>query len=137
LVPAAARVPLIAIYAAIAGGASVVLSGAILRNRDTGAFADAEATAAQIAPVLKQGDRVVAAIPGNGPLSYYLDRLGVDPAYVRLDEADASRLIVVVNEGEGESVDDVTSNSKQFIVTQLVNRPLSKVFLLERRDAPK
>jgi len=134
---AAARVPLIASFAAIVGVASVALSGAILRNRDTGAFVDAEETAAQIAPVLKQGDRVVAAIPTNGPLSYYLDRLGVDPAYMRLDEVDASRLIVVVNESEGESVDDVTTNSKQFVVTQLVNRPLSKVFLLERRDAPK
>ena len=142
LAPVASRVPLLSVLIAVTASASVALSGAVLQTRDTGTFVDAQATAEQLAGTLRRGDRVVAAIPTNGPLAYWFDRLHLDPASLRLDEAAARRLIVVVNEGEGESVDDVLESpaardTANFSMTLLADRPLSKVYVFERRHASR
>ncbi|HEX7939467.1 MAG TPA: glycosyltransferase family 39 protein [Gemmatimonadaceae bacterium] len=135
------RIPMLAALASLVFAASVALSGAVLLTRDTGTFVDAEATATQLSHLLRPGDRVLAVIPTNGPLAYYLDRLGVDSSYMKTDESLAKRLIVVVNEGEEETVQDVlrypdASDSNKFAASLIAQRPLSKVYLLERRDAP-
>ncbi|MEK7401714.1 MAG: glycosyltransferase family 39 protein [Gemmatimonadota bacterium] len=138
----AARVPLLAGIVAVAGSASVAVSGAVLRTRDTGTFVDAEATALQLSTFLRPGDRVTAATPTDGPLAYYFDRLGVDPAYFRGEEAEARRLVVIVNEGEGETIHEVLQglaalDTARYASSLIANRPRSKVYLFERRDAPK
>lgn len=138
----AAQVPFVAALIAVGGAASVAASGAVLQTRDTGTFVDAEATAMQLAPILRPGDRVIAAIPTSGPLAYYFHRLGIDPAYLRLDEADAQRLIVVVNEGENETAEEVLQDpaardTVRFVSSVIAERSLSKVLLFERRHAPR
>lgn len=136
------RIPLVSVLLSLAAAASVGFSGAVLRTRDTGVFVDAQATAMQLSRMLQPGDRVLAIIPTNGPLAYYLDRLGVDASYMSLDEDAARRLIVVVDEGEDETVQDIlrysaARDSTQFSARLIGKRAKSKVYLFERRNASK
>jgi hypothetical protein len=138
----AKRVPLLATVLATGAAASVAVSRAVLLNRDTGTFVEASETARQLKSVLREGDRVIAAIPTSGPLAYYFDRYGIDSLHLKIDEADASRLFVVVNEGERETLDAVVEgatpgDTSHFRMTIIARRPLSTLYLFERRDAPK
>jgi len=142
LAPLAERLPKLAGAIAIAAASSVVYSLAVPYSRDTGTFIDARETAHHLSEVLRQGDRVLAIPPTSGPLAYYFRREGLDTTYLHLDEAQARRLVIVVNEAEGETMSDVVRepaiiDTSRFSITLLAERPSSKVYVLERRNAPK
>ncbi len=134
------RGPVLATALALALAVSVTTSHAVLLTTDTGTFRDAAAAANALSRVLRPGDRILASIPTNGPLMYYLDRHGVDPAYLTRDEASARRFIVVVDAAEGQTLRDVLARSvardgSQFAEpTVLARFPASTLVLFERRD---
>jgi hypothetical protein len=89
------RIPILAVAVAVGAAASVVSSFAILLTRDTGTYREAEAAVRVFQRLLRPGDRVVAFIPTNGPLEYYMDRVGLwgDPVVVA--ELPASLIVLV------------------------------------------
>jgi len=101
------RAPLIAVLFALGAAASVSLSGAVRLTNDTGIFVEAPEVAAALKAILRPGDRVVAPVPSNGPLAFHMDKLGVDPGYLTLDEAAAERLIIVVDASSGLTLESI------------------------------
>jgi 4-amino-4-deoxy-L-arabinose transferase-like glycosyltransferase len=105
------RVPAIAITLTLITSVSVVSSFSVLLTRDTGTYREAEDAAAVFKRVLRPGDRILAAIPTNGPLDYYLNRAGIDRRHLSQDERSASRIFAVVDQGEGQTLSDVVMYS--------------------------
>jgi hypothetical protein len=85
-----------------------VTSGGVLRSPETGTLRAAAPMAAILGDRLAPGDAVVAALPGNQPLAYYLDREGIPPGpYLGppgRDLLQRRRLFVVVDEAEGQTL---------------------------------
>ena len=135
------RAEVFAIAFAFAAALSVAMSRSVLKTRDTGTFPDARQAAAALSRVLQPGDRVLAAIPSNAPLSYYLDKLGVSESYLTADERRARRVIVVVNQSEGQTLNDLAARSSlgdsgRFQPPTAIARfSASLIVLFERRDA--
>ena len=135
------RVPVLAMGLALAMALSVILTRAVLTSRDTGTYRDAEQAAAVLGRVLQPGDRVFVAVPGNAPLSYYLDRLGVPLGHFAGDERRASRVLVVVDRSEGQTPSSVigasvVSDTAQFTKPAVVAKlPASEILVYHRRDA--
>jgi uncharacterized membrane protein len=137
---AAQRVPLLAVLLAAATASSVSLSGAVRVTRDTGTYFDAQAAASAFKTALRPGDRILAAVPTNGPLTYYSLRGGVDPRHFLLDPAQADRLIVVVDPIEEQTLGQVIQataarDTTRYIAGVLTTLPNSTVFVFTRRDA--
>jgi len=136
------RTPALATGLALSLAASVAVSRAVLLTIDTGTFRDADAAADALSRVLRPGDRVVASIPTNGPLQYYLDRRGLDPAYLTRDERSAKRIIIVVDAAEGQLLRDVVARSEaadtsRFAPPTVIARlPASVLVMFQRRDVP-
>lgn len=105
------RIPAIAIAITLVTSVSVVTSFSVLLTRDTGTYREAEDAAAVFKRVLRPGDRILAAIPTNGPLDYYLNRMGVDRRHLTQDERTAGRIFAVVDQGEGQSLNEVVAYS--------------------------
>lgn len=103
--------PLLAVAIAVACGFSVVTSFAVLLTRDTGTYREAEEATAIIRGFIQPRDRVIAAIPTNGPLEYYFDRAGIHRAQLYLDPKAAARAIGVVDMAEGQTLDALVSQS--------------------------
>ena len=103
--------PLIAVVLAVACSFSVVTSFGVLLTRDTGTYREAEEATAVIRGFIQPGDRVIAAIPTNGPLEYYFDRAGIDRAQLYFDPNAATRAIGVVDLAEGQSLDALRAQS--------------------------
>lgn len=103
--------PLIAVSLTVACSFSVVTSFAVLLTRDTGTYREAEEATAVIRGFIQPRDRVIAAIPTNGPLEYYFHRAGIDRAQLYLDPKVASRAIGIVDLAEGQSLDALVSQS--------------------------
>lgn len=108
---AARRIEAIAVGFTLFASASLVLSFAVLLTRDTGTYREAEDAAAVFKRVLRPGDRILAAIPTNGPLDYYLDRAGIDRRHLAQDERTANRVFAVVDQGEGQTLNQVAAYS--------------------------
>jgi 4-amino-4-deoxy-L-arabinose transferase-like glycosyltransferase len=108
---ALARLPHVAIALTVAAVTSLALSFAVMLARDTGTFREAEEVAALLRPALRPGDRVLALIPTNGPLDYYLHRQGGDRAVLVADERAARRVFAVVDRAEGQELSHVIANS--------------------------
>lgn len=136
------RVPALAVAFAAAAALSVSFSRAVWLSRDTGAFREAAGAAALLAPVLRPGDRVLAAIPTNGPLSYYLDRLGVADSALTMDERRANRVFGVVSQSERETLQGLVAHgavadSAQFGPPVVVGRlPATLIVMFQRRNVP-
>jgi 4-amino-4-deoxy-L-arabinose transferase-like glycosyltransferase len=136
------RAPAIATGIAVALGLSVALSRAVRLSTDTGSFRDAPAAAEHLRRVLRPGDRVLAPIPSNGPLQYYMHRLGLDSGYLSLDERRASRIVAVVDAAEGHLLSTVIArsparDSTRFTPPRIIARlPWSALVLFERRAVP-
>ena len=139
---AQARALTLAIALTIGIGTSVVLSRAVVRTTDTGTFQDAAAAAAHLSRDLRPGDRILASIPSNAPLMYYLHRAGLDPSPLSLDERRARRIIVVVDAAEGQRLDEVIARSMArdtllFSRPEIMARfPASALVVFRRRDVP-
>jgi hypothetical protein len=104
--PLAAPLAALALLAVLAG--ATVTSGGVLRSPETGTLRAAAPMAAILRDRLAPGDAVVAALPGNQPLAYYLDREGIPPGrYLGRPGRDLlqrRRLFVVVDEAEGQTL---------------------------------
>lgn len=117
----------------------VVTSFAVLVSRDTGTYRDAEEAAVLLSRVLQPGDLVVAGIPSNGPLDYYLHKQGVDRPPVAIDRV--RRVFVIVDAGEGQTLDRLTQQSSVRDTTRftapvvVATLPLSHIYLYQRRNA--
>ena len=108
----------------IALATMVVLSGDVLRSRDTGTLPDAPQIAQLLAGMLRPGDRVVAPLPSNAPLEYYLQREGLDAAYLSRMPADSANVYLIVNSAEGFTVKSP--------VTEKLGRSFKKARLVAR-----
>jgi hypothetical protein len=133
------RIGVIAVVLALGIASSIVTSFAVLLSRDTGTFREAEDAAATLSPVLRPGDRVLAGIPTNGPLDYYLYRHGIDRGHLSLDEAQARRVFVIVDDGEGQTLDRLTAHSAVRDSTRFTapvvaaSFATSRIYLYQRR----
>ena len=103
--------PLLAVVITVACGFSVATSFAVLLTRDTGTYREAEEATAIIRGFIQPRDRVIAAIPTNGPLEYYFDRAGIRRDQLYLDPKTAARAIGVVDLAEGQTLDALVSQS--------------------------
>jgi 4-amino-4-deoxy-L-arabinose transferase-like glycosyltransferase len=103
--------PLLAVILAVACSFSVVTSFAVLLTRDTGSYREAEEATAVLRGFLRPRDRIIAAIPTNGPLEYYLDRAGIDRAQLYFNERQAERAVGIVDYGEGQSLEALMGQS--------------------------
>jgi hypothetical protein len=85
---------------------------------------------------------VIAAIPTNAPLEYYLDRGGVSPRQLVLPESSARRIVVVVDHAEGQTLERLTARSQvrdtsRFMPAGVIaNLTSSGIFMYQRRDVP-
>ena len=104
-------IPLLAVVIAVACSFSVVTSFAVLLTRDTGTYREAEETATMLRSLVRPRDRIIAAIPTNGPLEYYLDKVGIDRAQLYSDGRQAERAIGIVDYGEGQSLEALMAQS--------------------------
>jgi hypothetical protein len=135
------RLPALAAIVAVVLAVSVLQSGAVTRSRDTGAFTDAELAARTLRGMVASGDRILASIPTNGPLAYYLDSWGVDPSALTRPEDRAARIFAVIDLSEGQTLASVTANSlardaRRFIADSApVRMPASAIVTFRRRDA--
>ena len=105
------RIPLVAGTIALVTAASVVTSFAVLLTRDTGTYREAAEAAAAVKSVVGPQDRVLAIIPTNGPLDYYLHKEGVPREVMSRPEQNAARVFAVVDQGEGQTLDQVVRYS--------------------------
>ena len=103
--------PLLAVALGVVCSFSVVTSFGVLLTRDTGTYREAEEATAVIRSFIQPGDRVIAAIPTNGPLEYYFDRAGIDRAQLYFDPRAATRAIGIVDLAEGQSLDALRAQS--------------------------
>jgi 4-amino-4-deoxy-L-arabinose transferase-like glycosyltransferase len=137
------RAPAMAVAFAIAAAISVALSRDVLETRDTGTYADAEQAAVTLQRVLRPNDRVIAALPSNGPIAYYLDRLGVDSSHITLPEQQAGRIFAIIDRGQGQTLASVVASSEArdpriFSLDSVTARfPSSLIVMYQRRDAAK
>jgi hypothetical protein len=135
-------VPLLAVVLTVACSFSVVTSFAVLLNRDTGTYREAEEATHILRSMLGPRDRIIAAIPTNGPLEYYLHRAGIDRAQLYFDDKRAERAVGIVDFAEGQSLQALMAQSfvrdtlvwgKPLMVAQL---PASLIVLFPRKNAP-
>lgn len=105
------RVPLVAGTVALLATASVVTSFAVLLTRDTGTYREAADAAAALKQAVGPQDRVLALIPTNGPLDYYLHKEGVPREVMSRPEQNAARVFAVVDQGEGQTLANVVRYS--------------------------
>jgi 4-amino-4-deoxy-L-arabinose transferase-like glycosyltransferase len=137
----AERLPSMSVAYALAAALSVVFSFEVLLTRDTGTYRDAEEASLALRGVLQPGDRVLAGLPTNAPLQYYLDRIGVNPAYLLVPERTAPRIFVIVDYAEGQTLDRMTMRSEvrdtsRFTPPKVVATfSASTVLMYQRRDA--
>ena len=137
------RFTMLIVAFALAAATSVVVSRAVLLSLETGTFRDAPQAAAILARTLGRGDRVLTAIPTNAPLAYYLDQLGVADNMLTNDERGAAHIVAVVNQAEGQTLDDVAGRSIVHDSTHfsdprlLAQLPASALVIFDRRDASK
>jgi hypothetical protein len=98
-----------ALLAALA--VTTVASRGVLRSPETGTLRAAAPMAAILRDRLGHGDAIVAALPANEPLAYYLDREGIPPdrfmAHPGSGLLRSRRLYVVVDRAEGQTLQGV------------------------------
>jgi 4-amino-4-deoxy-L-arabinose transferase-like glycosyltransferase len=136
------RMPAVSIALAVGIGLSVAMSRAVARTTDTGTYLDAAAAVARLSKELRPGDRILASIPSNAPLMYYMHRAGIDLSHLALDERRAHRIIAVVDGTEGQRLDEVIARSLARDTTVfgrpeiLARFPASALVIFRRRDVP-
>jgi hypothetical protein len=98
-----------ALLAALAG--TTLASRGVLLSPETGTLRAAGPMAAMLRDRLGRGDAIVAALPANEPLAYYLDRDGLPAerylAHPGLGLLRSHRLFAVVDRAEGQTLQDV------------------------------
>jgi 4-amino-4-deoxy-L-arabinose transferase-like glycosyltransferase len=105
--------PLAALTLLAVLASATVASGGVLHSPQTGTLPAAAPMAAILRDRLAPGDAVVAALPANQPLAYYLDREGISPGPYLVrpgrDLVRRRRLFVVVDAAEGQTLHGLLS----------------------------
>ena len=98
----AEKAPWPALLVASALAAVAFSTQAAQRSQDTGAFPSARGVVDLLATRIRASDRVLAPIPSNGPLIYYLAERGLDTASLTrpLERADRAFLVLDVSHGQ-------------------------------------
>ncbi len=96
--------PALAAVLAAAGVSLGFATGAVGAMGQSGVFAGAEQIANALATQAQPGDRVLAAVPSDAPLRYYMLRAGADTALLSTPESVATREIIVLNATYGQTV---------------------------------
>lgn len=96
------RAPWPALVVASALAAVSLSTHAAEHSQDTGAFPSARGVVDLLATRIRASDRVLAPIPSNGPLIYYLAERGLDTASLTrpLERADRAFLVLDVSHGQ-------------------------------------
>jgi len=99
---AAEKTPWLALVVASAVAAVSLSTHAAKYSQDTGAFPSARGVVDVLATRIRASDRVLAPIPSNGPLIYYLAERGLDTASLTrpLERADRAFLVLDVSHGQ-------------------------------------
>ena len=99
---AAEKTPWLALVVASALAAVSLATHAAEYSQDTGAFPSARGVVDLLATRIRASDRVLAPIPSNGPLIYYLAERGLDTASLTrpLERADRAFLVLDVSHGQ-------------------------------------
>ena len=113
-------------------------TNALGRNHDTGVFAGAEPIAAVLAKQTRPGDRILAPIPSNAPLQYYLLRAGSDTALLSTPDSVIKREIIVLNAAYGQTVPwaitvGIIDTSRFGPIVPAIHALDGNVFVAERR----
>ncbi|MGH7689879.1 MAG: hypothetical protein ACREN3_09770, partial [Gemmatimonadaceae bacterium] len=96
--------PAFAVVVAVAGVSWGFVTDAVVAMPQSGVFAGAEQIANALATQTQPGDRVLAAIPADAPLKYYMLRAGADTALFSTPDSVATREIIVLNAAYGQTV---------------------------------
>jgi hypothetical protein len=81
-----------------------VLTRSAERSQDTGAFPSARGVVDLLAPRMRPSDRVLALIPSNGPLIYYMAERGLDTASLTRPLERADRAFLVLDASHGQTI---------------------------------
>ena len=87
---------------------------------------------------LRKRDKVLAKVPSDVPLIYYFDREGIPMGYLYSDAASSDRLIVIVNEGVGQTLpqllEEVQAGKGTFTKPRLIRQyPFAALYEMDRR----
>ena len=87
--------------------------------------------------MVSSGDRILASIPTNAPLAYYLDLLGADPAALTRPEERAPRIFAVIDLSEGQTLASVTAKAKtEITIRDKASAPaasIAEIHILQRQ----
>lgn len=105
-------------------------------STDTGAFPAARGVANQLRSHLRTTDRVIASTPADGPLAYYLARLGIEPTI--FETVAPRRIFIVVT--DDDRVENLLArrgvNANQFNPPDLLSSVSGgKIYAAARRRA--
>ena len=96
--------PAVATAIAVAGVSWGFATDAVGAMHQSGVFAGAEQVAEALATQTQPGDRVLAPIPSNAPLQYYMLRAGADTALLSTPDSVTTREIIVLNAAYGQTL---------------------------------
>ena len=105
----------------LAPGIGMFMNQSVVYSEETGMLRDAEAIALFLKLNLRQGDKVIAAIPSDAPLAYYFHLHDVPLGYLTAKSSAADRLWVVVNLAQRQTFRDVVE--KRRIPSAQLNAP--------------
>ena len=101
---AAASTPWPTLAAATALAVVAIVGRNAEQSPDTGAFPGARGVVGLLAPHMRASDRLLAPIPANGPLIYYLAERGLDTASLTLPLEKAGRAFLVLDTSRGQTL---------------------------------
>ena len=98
------KTPWLALVVASAVAAVSLSMHAAEYSQDTGAFPNARGVVDVLATRVRASDRVLAPIPSNGPLIYYLAERGLDTASLTRPLERADRAFLVLDGSHGQTI---------------------------------
>ena len=134
----AAALPALALAILASGVAWGLFTDAEGESLDTGLFRGADAVAQSLRTSLQPGDRVLAPIPSNAPLQFYLLRYGADTAVLSTSPAATQRSILVLNRAYGQTVEwaiaaDMIDTSRFGPIAPAMHALDADVYVAERK----
>ena len=97
--------PGLALALALMLGTASVATRAVAATNETGSFPEAPDVTAALKGQLRDGDRVLAPIPTNGPLLFYFVAAHVETRYFSTREEAMRRAFIVLDTTRGQSLD--------------------------------
>ncbi len=110
--------PIIAALATAGLISFVASTHTIERSRDPGRLWEGDAIVDFLSGYLRPGDRVFAKTPARNPLDYYFARKDLPSSYLEWPIRRTSRLIVVVDEWEHQTLTSVLSQTRAFAMSE-------------------